>query len=211
MGEKDSRQEDTKERLLLCAERIFAQKGLDGARVDEIAAAAEVNKRMIYHYYQSKENLYAEVLKYNFSKVYALGEKVIHPAASPLENLCVIIREYFYFLANNENFVRLLSWENLYGSKHAGRLLPGYLKNALPGLRKIYQAGVRQDLIRADVDVNQLIISIHGLCLVYLTRRELLYSLWKEDMVSPVRLEERLNHIINLVLRGVASYKVLQN
>ncbi|WP_027364919.1 TetR/AcrR family transcriptional regulator [Desulfotruncus alcoholivorax] len=204
MGGRGNRQEDTKERLLFCAERIFAQKGLDGARVDEIAAEAKVNKRMIYHYYQSKENLYTEVLKYNFGKIYALGEKVFDSAASPLDNLCIIIREYFYFLANNENFVRLLSWENLYGSKQAGRLLPGYLKNAMPGLRKIFKDGVSQGQIRPDVDVNQLIISIHGLCLVYLTRRELLYSLWREDMVSPVRLEERLKHIINLVLHGVA-------
>ncbi|SFG23534.1 transcriptional regulator, TetR family [Desulfotomaculum arcticum] len=204
MGERGNRQEDTKERLLFCAERIFAQKGLDGARVDEIAAEAEVNKRMIYHYFQSKENLYVEVLKYNFGKVYALGEKVFDPVANPLDNLCIIIREYFYFLANNENFIRLLSWENLYDSRHARRLLSGYLKNAMPGLSKIFQAGVSKGQIRPDVDVNQLIISIHGLCLVYLTRKELLHSLWREDMVSPVRLEERLNHIINLVLRGIA-------
>jgi len=195
----------TKEKLLQAAEKIFAQKGLDGARVDEIAASAGVNKRMIYHYFGGKENLYLEVLKVNFSRVQALGGQVIDPQAGPVENLCNITREYFYFMAGNNDFVRLISWENLYGNKRSAKLLPGFLKNSLPGLREIYASGVRNGVFRPGIDVDHLVLSIHGLCLVYLTRRELLCVLRRRDMNTPARLEEWLSHILDLVLRGVLN------
>ena len=54
--------ERTRARIMDAAVREFARLGFAGARIDEIAAMAGVNKRMIYHYFQSKENLYAKVL-----------------------------------------------------------------------------------------------------------------------------------------------------
>lgn len=203
MVEGTKNPETTREKLLRSAGQIFAQKGLDGARVDEIAADAGVNKRMIYHYFGSKEDLYTEVLKLHFSRVRDLEGQVIDPDADPLDNLCSVTREYFYFLARNEDFVRLISWENLYGSRHAAKLLPGYLKNSLPALREIYTAGVKKGVFRPGLDADHLFLSVHGLCLVYLTRQELLHILRREDMKAPARLDEWLQHMLDLVLRGV--------
>jgi len=47
----------TKRRILEAAARVFAERGFDGARVDEIAKRAAVNKALIYYYYESKEEL----------------------------------------------------------------------------------------------------------------------------------------------------------
>ena len=55
MEPAESRAQRTKMNILRAAEEIFAAKGLDGARVDEIAAAAGANNRMLYAYYGSKE------------------------------------------------------------------------------------------------------------------------------------------------------------
>jgi AcrR family transcriptional regulator len=53
----------TRERLLRAARREFVAKGFAGARVDAIARAASVNKRMLYHYFGDKEALYRAVLR----------------------------------------------------------------------------------------------------------------------------------------------------
>src|ERR1700733_1289440 len=64
--EKAVRQRDpdgTKARILEAAKREFAKLGFGGARVDSIAARAKANKRMIYHYFSSKEELFTAVVE----------------------------------------------------------------------------------------------------------------------------------------------------
>ena len=53
----------TRERILRAARREFVAKGIAGARVDAIARAAAVNKRMLYHYFGDKDALYRAVLR----------------------------------------------------------------------------------------------------------------------------------------------------
>lgn len=59
----DGRADATRRHILEAALAEFAEKGLAGARVDEIAARADANKRMIYAYYGSKEDLWLAVLE----------------------------------------------------------------------------------------------------------------------------------------------------
>jgi len=53
----------TQQKIFEVATEIFSEKGFEGARVDEIAARAKINKAMIYYYFKSKENLFAEIVK----------------------------------------------------------------------------------------------------------------------------------------------------
>ena len=55
--------DQTRKRILDAATVEFARKGLGGARVDEIALRSKANKRMIYHYFGSKEHLFTAVLE----------------------------------------------------------------------------------------------------------------------------------------------------
>src|SRR5271157_5048627 len=53
----------TRETILEAAEHIFADEGLEGARTDAIAAAAGVNKALLYYYFRNKDGLYRAVLE----------------------------------------------------------------------------------------------------------------------------------------------------
>src|SRR4029450_5528947 len=53
----------TRESILAAAQHEFAAKGLSGGRVDAIARRAHANKRMIYHYFGSKNGLYLAALE----------------------------------------------------------------------------------------------------------------------------------------------------
>ena len=53
----------TQQRIIEAATDEFAAHGISGARVDEIAARAGVNKRMLYYYFGSKEQLFREILR----------------------------------------------------------------------------------------------------------------------------------------------------
>ena len=56
-------QQNTKLRILEAAEGEFSEKGFDGARVDEIARRAGVNKALLYYYFTNKKNIFEELVK----------------------------------------------------------------------------------------------------------------------------------------------------
>ena len=68
--------EITRKRILDAAEAEFAEKGLYGTRVDEIAARSGINKRMMYVYFGNKEELYMTILKTVYSRLTEYEEKL---------------------------------------------------------------------------------------------------------------------------------------
>lgn len=193
----------SRERILTAAEEIFAAKGLHGARVDEIASKAKVNKGMLYHYFHSKEDLYTAVLKANFEKILAATSQAAKGKGDPQEQLVEAIKSYFYFLAENPRFARLISWEALEGGTYARKVLSPIWEEGLPQIKKILEEGKAKGIFRPDLDIRQMLTSISSLCISYFTQKDILAILWEDDPVRPENLERRLQHILELVLRNV--------
>ena len=68
---------DSRRTILLAAQLEFAAHGLTGARVDSIAERAGLNKRLIYYYFNSKDQLFLEVLEHAYSEIRA-AEQALH-------------------------------------------------------------------------------------------------------------------------------------
>ena len=200
---REQRSEESRARILKSATKVFAEKGLEGSRVDEIADEAGINKRMLYHYYENKENLYMEVLRYNYDKIYTISKKAFNLADNPKENATRAIRAYFYFLAENEAFVRLTSWEALNGGRFAGEVIPQFFDLMELEFGDIIKDGIKRNFIRPDTDIRQVVLSVQALCLFYFNRRDIIQPLWQEDILSEGMLEARLQHILDLVFNGI--------
>ena len=67
----------TRRKLLTAARREFASSGLAGARVDEIAARAGVNKQLVYHYFGDKDALYLAVLEWVYEVLLLLSGLIL--------------------------------------------------------------------------------------------------------------------------------------
>jgi AcrR family transcriptional regulator len=204
---REQRSEDSRARILDSATKIFAEKGPEGSRVDEIAEEAGINKRMLYHYFGNKEDLYVEVLRFNYDKIYTLSKKAFHLADNPRENVTRAVREYFYFLAENESFVRLTSWEALNGGRFAGKVIPQFFDLVELDFGDIIKDGIKRKFIHPDTDFRQVLLSVQALCLAYFNRREIVQPLWQEDMLSEEMLEARLQHILDLIFDGIFCQK----
>ncbi len=98
--------EGTQKRILAAALKEFAAKGPAGARVDEIARLAGVNKRMLYHYFGSKEDLYREVYR---RKLQEKTQAVTEQPPDLLESLPY----WFEDMLRDPDWVRLLGWQAL--------------------------------------------------------------------------------------------------
>ena len=110
---KERNPDKSKAAILRAAEAEFAGKGFFGARVDEIAAKADINKRMIYAYFGDKEALYNQVLLNAYSKMEKVENNLIKQNLQGISLIEKIISTYFDFLYNNPDFVNNLMWENL--------------------------------------------------------------------------------------------------
>ncbi|MDX1641830.1 MAG: TetR/AcrR family transcriptional regulator [Balneolaceae bacterium] len=63
-------EKQTEEEIFLAAQRVFQEKGFAGARMQEIADEADINKSMLHYYYRSKEKLFLEVFRTSVKKIF---------------------------------------------------------------------------------------------------------------------------------------------
>lgn len=96
----------TQERILEAALTEFAAKGFAGARVDLIARRAQINKRMLYHYFGDKEGLFREVLRRK------MAERAAWLASAP-ENPADRLPFWFELACRDPEWIHLLEWEAL--------------------------------------------------------------------------------------------------
>ena len=98
--------ERTRRAIIAAALDEYARHGPAGARVDRIAAAAGVNKRMIYHYFGSKDGLWTGLLDAQWS-----GEPVLSTDSSV--SIAAQLTEGAQRVAARPAMTRLLAWEAL--------------------------------------------------------------------------------------------------
>lgn len=194
----------SRERLLGAGAKLFAEHGPDATSIDMLSREARLNRRMIYHYFGSKEGLYRAVIQRAYEQSASIEVPLAHmllPADRLLER---IIRSYYGFLRAHPEFVRLLAWENLRQGRTARDIGIAEIKAPiLEALRLALQAGIRDGRFRRDVDERQLLISCMGLSFFYFSNRHTLERLLDLDLMSERAIEKRVKHVVGLLLEGI--------
>jgi AcrR family transcriptional regulator len=193
--------EATKERIFAAAARIFAKSGFDGARVDRIAAAARINKQLIYHYFGSKDALFTAVLERAY--IQFRGEEAsLELDSLPADQAILALVEFTWdYYLRNPDFIRLLNTENqmearhLKASSHTRQINASHISIA----RRILHRGKCDGSIRPEIDVLQLNVSIAALGFFYLINRHTLSTVFERDLTSKRMLGRRLAAMKDIV------------
>jgi TetR/AcrR family transcriptional regulator len=193
----------TRATLLDHAARAFAGKGFDGARVDEISAASGVNKRMIYAYFGDKDGLYRAVLDARLSQ--ALELTSVPVTGTPRAQAERIVGRFFDFLADHQDFVRLLSWEALSSERRGRKILLERLEVGLEPLRAVLRRGVADGSFREDLDPRVVLLGVNALLLGYFNQRHLVEAIWKTDLGTPSARAALLQGFLRLLLDGIGA------
>jgi AcrR family transcriptional regulator len=197
----------TRSRLLQAAIRLFSARGYHGVSVDAVVAAARVNKRMVYHYFGSKEELFKAALQEVYGRIERVEFHAVDCSSGPREQLTRLIESYFQFLDENPEFTRLLQWENLEKGQHITRQEQAVLsKNPfLERFRQIVDEGIRTGEFRPDLDVPHLLIHLIGICSIYHSNRFSL-SQGLNMNLGDARVKARgLAHALQFVFRGICA------
>jgi TetR/AcrR family transcriptional regulator len=198
--------EATRATLLARATREFADRGFDGARIDEIATSAGINKRMIYAYFGDKDGLYRAVLDGCLAQALELArEGAVPPGATLRQRAEAIIRRFFDYLSDHPDFVRLLTWEALSHERRGRKILLPRLEAGLEPLRAIVRRGVEEGAFRADLEPRMFLVAVNALLLGYFNQRHLVEALWKTELTKPAAREAVLRQFLHILLDGVGA------
>jgi TetR/AcrR family transcriptional regulator len=97
---------ENRQRILEAAEAAFAARGFDGANMREIAAAAGVNKFMLYYHFENKETLFQEVLTANFTPIFQQIADILNRPTSLEETVREVYDMYAELFARKGDRVR---------------------------------------------------------------------------------------------------------
>jgi TetR/AcrR family transcriptional regulator len=196
----------TRRRILQAAIRLFALHGLHAVSVDEIVKRARVNKRMVYHYFGSKDALFEAALADVYRRIEAVEFDAVGQGATPREQLARLLENYFAFLDAEPEFTRLLQWENLEKGRHLTKSNHVLTKNPfLARFRAIVEAGVAAGQFRADLDVRHLMIHFIGLCFIYHSNRFSLSQSLELDLGDKSVKAQGLAQVLRIVFEGIAA------
>jgi AcrR family transcriptional regulator len=181
--------ERTRAEIIEVATREFADKGYDGARVDEIAAKMSTTKRMIYYYFGNKERLYVEVLEHAYAGIRAIEQGLDVEHLDPADAIRRLAALTFDHHESHPDFIRLVSIENIHRAEHISRstVLSGLANPALDVLARILDRGRAAGVFRADVDPVDIHMVISAYCVFRIANRHTFKAIFKRDMLAPDR------------------------
>lgn len=141
---------ETATRVLDAAERAFADHGFAGARVNGIAAAADVNKAMLYYYFDSKEGLYRAVLERVFDQVFAMLTAILARDNEP--DIRGFLAGYRAILESHPDFVRLVLRDMADGGGHVVDILGPKVQRIVATFGGALQDGQKKGSINPNVN-----------------------------------------------------------
>ncbi|MDM0105825.1 TetR/AcrR family transcriptional regulator [Variovorax sp. J22R24] len=202
-AEPRSRDADRSQLAILASARDeFAQRGLAGARMDSIAERAGLNKRLIYYYFGSKDDLFLAVLEGTYADIRQAEQRLHLDEVEPVEAIRRLISFTWHYYLEHPEFITLLNSENLHRAAHLKRSERIQEMNSplVQLLDNVLERGKRLDLFRAGVDPVQLYISIASLCYFYLSNNDTLSAVFGRNLRAPKAMAQRLSHMTDLVL-----------
>jgi TetR/AcrR family transcriptional regulator len=189
---------ETRMSILESAERIFAEVGLAGARIDAIAAAAGVNKAMLYYYYKSKEGLYRAVLQSNVEEFHRLGEDVLSGPGSAGVVVLRYVNYHFDFIGARPYYARLFQRLIMAGDRSVDRIIKKHFVPLSQRLVALIERGVRTGEFRA-LDPRHTAISLVALTVFYFNAAPMAQKIGNIDVFDPVQQARRKEEVLKFI------------
>lgn len=199
--------EATKQRILAAASVEFSSHGYMGARIDRIARTARANKRLLYYYVGNKEALYLATLERAYDGIRSAERELQLEEMEPLAAIERLTRFTWDYFNATPSFLALLNTENLHHARHLkkSRQIPEMNSTVVAIVGRVLERGARLGVTRPGIDPLQLYISIASLCYFYVSNIHTLTVVFARDLKTEKARDQRIEHVVRLVLHGVAA------
>jgi len=197
---------ETEAKIIQAATEVFLEKGKDGARMQEIAGRANINKALLHYYFRSKDKLYEKVFR---EKVFRFLDELFS-SVPQTDDIKIVLKEftanYIDLISSHPELVRFILWEIRRGGQYMSDALRdifakhGFTK--FPFLEKVQNA-ISEGTIR-PLDPLHLIISVIGICVYPFIAQPLLENAIPGIQISSEGfLQKRKEEVFNLIWEGI--------
>lgn len=207
MSEKESQK-----RILNAALKEFSKFGLEGARMERIAKRAKVNKAMLFYYFNSKKNLYQNVIRNMFERMSPVIFDLILSNPRPEEFMERIARFYVDLYDNNPDFVHMIALEVLQNPGNLSSIFAEIFKTkAGKGPDQLFHLIFKwkQEGLISEENPFQFMLNVVSLSLLSFIGKPFMEALYHTATgeLPPMDnfKEERIRSIIHILKRGMLT------
>jgi TetR/AcrR family transcriptional regulator len=191
----------TEEKIYAAARQIFILKGMEGARMQEIADAAGMNKALLHYYFRNKENLFKAVFKDIFTKFFSKVKDTLFSDISARDKLIVFIDNYIDMIAANPYIPQFIINE----INRDPRMLKSLMFESGIEPQKILEMFLHEVESNKfqNSDPRHIVISLLGMLILPFAARPLLQVVYFNDDPEAYDqfLKERKDVVKNMILK----------
>jgi AcrR family transcriptional regulator len=197
--------EDTENRILDAARKVFLEKGLDGARMQEIADEAKINKSLLHYYFRTKDRLFEAIVQQVLKVIFPQVSELISKESSLEEILRVFIQLYINMLKKHPYIpmfvLREISRNTNLVSTFAGVIR---LQPLINSFSEKYKQEVAKGNFR-EIEPRHLIINILAMCIFPVAARPIVEStVYKGEVFDFEKfMDERAEIITDFVFKAI--------
>lgn len=196
--------ENTEEKILGAAKEVFVEKGKDGARMQEIADKAGINKSLLHYYYRSKDKLFSSVFKFAFKHFVPRLTNIFNEEEDFFEQLRKFISTYIDIISKNP-FIPMFILNEI--NKRDTSFVVSAIKNAGVNINEL-KARVQKEKDKGlieDVVPEQLFVNILAMCIFPFVGRPLIQQVIFEGDSKKYDefLEKRKSEVADFVINSI--------
>jgi TetR/AcrR family transcriptional regulator len=199
---QSSRRAETRAAILAAAADAFAQAGLAGARTDAIAAAAGVNKAMLYYYFRSKQQLFEAVVEDHFEEFNRRALALLEAPGPAGSILLQYVALHFDFISTRRRYGSIYQQMMMTGGQPLERLVRKFFLPRSVAIDRLLERGMRAREFRR-ADRRHTSISIVALIVFYFSAARVMGCLGQSDAYTAASLKRRKQEVLAFIRHGL--------
>lgn len=210
---KDREREHRREEIITAAQKVFFEKGLPAATMDEIAEVAELSKGTLYLYYKSKEDLYLAVMMRGSEVMYQMFTVAVSTGENPVQLIANLGEAYYQFFRQNRNYFKMYQFfENPQFHKQVSEemltICSGNDMRIWRLVTETIKRGIDEGLLEPDLDPNQASLILWAAGNSLMRQMDRMDDYWNRTL--GVELEHALQKAYYYILEGMMTEKAKQ-
>lgn len=202
-----NKERGTEARILEAARNIFHIKGLTGARMQEIADEAGINKAMLHYYYRSKEHLFEAVFKEAVGRIFPIIVQILSYEIPLFDKIRIFVKEYIRIMSENPYLPGFVMNEI---TQHPDKFGDLFAEKGIE-FHEVFYEDIKKSVENGeiiDIDPLMLIVNIIALCVFPVVAKPVLkgiYRLNEEDYNN--FMEKREYEVADFIINSISLKK----